>query len=207
VKFFDVASALMLLSLVAVALSPFILATEVFDESVTLPSPVDTCSWAHNVVIQEVGRRGERLPGYALYGPICIEMGGTREREVTAEARQFIWSHWRAHERGVAIMTIHTKEGEPTTSFLYVEPSARGQWQVRLVIDRLVAPRGRGLSQSGTGEYIHRRDLVTANAMRRIEVPHDGLSPRETIGDSIVRDPSSYLLSFQSENDAHSVEF
>src|SRR5262245_35615571 len=90
---------------------------------VRLATPVDTCAWAQGVVSSEMGRGGDRLAGYDRFGHFCVGVAGTGLRQIESDARDFLWSHWVAHERGVAILTLHSIQGLPSTSFMYVEPS------------------------------------------------------------------------------------
>jgi hypothetical protein len=172
-------------------------------EFINPPGPADTCGWARQVVEREIGRSAERVAGYARYGHTCLSVGDPKTGQIEAAVRQFVWSQWRTHQRGVAILTRHSKEGDPATQFLYIEPAASGAWQLRVVLERLVT----GRRPSGPVEIVHERLSYTAATVHRIELPHDGLSPRELIDDSVSREPTTYLLSFRPEGAADEVDF
>jgi hypothetical protein len=156
-------------------------------------------------VAHEIGPSGERVAGYATLDHVCVDLFGSRLRETEAAVREFMWTHWRARERAVATLTRHSKEGEPSTSILYIEPAATGEWRVRVVIERLGFGRGGRLPPSG--QVFHTRTTYTAISLHRIEVRHDGLSAAVPIDDGPARDPGSYLLSLRIDGVSEPQDF
>jgi hypothetical protein len=65
---------------------------------------------------------------YDTLGPLD---SGLNPAPVLRQVRAFVARHWRQHRRGYAEFTLYSKEGEPTTSQLYIEPDASGRWQIR----------------------------------------------------------------------------
>jgi hypothetical protein len=182
-------------------------AEEELQESVHLATPVDTCRWAQQVVAGRVGSDDRHIAGYDRYGHFCVRLSDTNRRDIESGARGFLWSHWLAQERGVVMLTRHTREGEPSTSLMYVEPSEDGGWHLRVVIERLLSPRGGGAKSAPSGQFFHKRYTYIATAIQRIEIPHDGFTPRRFIDDAAVRDPNTYRLSIRTDDETHVVEF
>ena len=182
-------------------------APETAQEAVVLPRAIDTCEWGRQVVARETGSQDHGVPGYVTFGPVCVGALGSRINEVKADAREFLWSHWRAHQRALAMLTTHCKEGDPSTSLYYVEPAATGEWQVRVVIEHLRVDRRRPLSSSGSVQAFRVRTSYVAPVLRRIEPPHDGLSARVFIDDTAIRASRSYILSLQIDEGPEVVEF
>jgi hypothetical protein len=167
-----------------------------------VPIPVDTCQWARQIVAREIGRGAERIAGYERYGHFCLDIQG-KPRNVEPDARAFLWSHWGARKRGVAILTLHSIEGEPSTMFMYVEPSSDGHWRLRVTIDRLLFTR----KPSPDGKCVHVRSAYTASVIHRVEIPHDGRTSRQFLDDSIAREPGTYRLSIHPDDGARAIEF
>src|SRR4051812_24786910 len=66
--------------------------------------------------------------GYDTLGPLD---SGLNPAPVLRQVRAFVAQHWHQHRRGYTEFTLYSKEGEPTTSQLYIEPDASGRWQIR----------------------------------------------------------------------------
>ena len=71
----------------------------------------------------------EELSGYEKLGP--IEQKPWESPVAVEQVRKFVWDHWNQKRRGYVVFTFHTKEGEPTTRYLFIEPSAIGTWHIR----------------------------------------------------------------------------
>jgi hypothetical protein len=66
--------------------------------------------------------------GYDTLGPLD---GDQNPMPVIERVTKFVVTHWQQHRRGYVEFTLYSKEGEPTTSRWYIEPSADGRWQIR----------------------------------------------------------------------------
>ena len=105
-----------------------------------------------------------------------------------AEVRKFVWEHWRERRLGYVTFTMFSKEGEPSTSHVFVEPDEEGIWRVAVKIDRMVVERhGSKRRHRSSNEYI-------AYALERIEVPTSGLDEAILIPDTDLKKPDLYRL-------------
>jgi hypothetical protein len=73
---------------------------------------------------------GEELNGYDKLGPLEQKQGESPV-PMLEQVRKFVWDHWKQQRRGHVVFTVYTKEGEPTTEYLFVEPNESGTWHVR----------------------------------------------------------------------------
>jgi hypothetical protein len=81
-------------------------------------------------------RRG--LRGYETGGPYKLEhFRLTRGR---TELRQFLWTHWHDHHKGVAEARVGTVDAGMVTALYVVEPDAQGRWGIDVEIDRPMQP-------------------------------------------------------------------
>jgi hypothetical protein len=84
--------------------------------------------------------------------------------------------------------TKFSKEGEPSTSHLFVEPDEEGVWRVAVKIDRMVVEsHGSKRRHRSSTEYI-------AYALERIEVPTSGLNEPILLPEIVSKKPDSYRL-------------
>lgn len=78
-----------------------------------------------------------RLDEYEKLGPLCHELiHYGAEQDIERRVKDFIWQHWKEKRRGFVIVTFHSIEGEPSTSFMFIEPDAEGRWHVDTKIER-----------------------------------------------------------------------
>jgi hypothetical protein len=134
------------------------------------------------------------LSRYNQAGPYSIELKlDTQTRnKIEAEIREFLWNHWRQHVLGYIVATWHSKEGEPSTSSYFIEPSEKGTWRIVIQINRMLIGGGSKSQYHDSVEY-------EAYSVERVEVPKDGLSQRVTISEKEVRSPQTYRLVLKDE--------
>jgi len=60
---------------------------------------------------------------------------------VQQQVRKFIWDHWSGKHRGYVTGTLHTKEGEPTTEFFWIDPASNGSWRIRGKVEHSYSDR------------------------------------------------------------------
>ncbi len=53
-----------------------------------------------------------------------------------ARLREFIWTHLIEKSRGHIIAAFYTLEGDPTYEHIFVEPNAKGDWQIVIESER-----------------------------------------------------------------------
>jgi hypothetical protein len=106
------------------------------------------------------------LSGYDTLGPLeqkAWESPVAIERQV----RKFVWDHWNGKRRGYVAVTFYTKEGEPTTEFLWVEPAAAGSWHIRGKIESTYSDR---LMVTDPNKQPDRHETRTFEAVRIVRV-------------------------------------
>lgn len=136
---------------------------------------------------------------YDKLGPYQVPADGENLSAVSAEVRGFIWDHWTQHRLGYVIVTFHSKEGEPSTSHMFVEPDETGIWHLSTRIERKLIDR-RAFSDPKFKATIEQTDEFKAYEIERIEVPADGLSKRASIPVGVKRRPDSYLLRLKDKD-------
>jgi hypothetical protein len=78
-----------------------------------------------------------KLDDYERLGPLCHELiRYGADQDIERRVKDFIWQHWKEKRRGFVIVTFHSIEGEPSTSFMFIEPDAKGRWHVDTKIER-----------------------------------------------------------------------
>lgn len=70
---------------------------------------------------------------YDRLGPLDDELGDPTP--MVDKVRRFVWNHWKQRQPACVVFTGHTKEGEPTTTTIYVETAMNGDWHIRGVIE------------------------------------------------------------------------
>src|SRR5437868_2543359 len=69
-----------------------------------------------------------KLEDYEKLGPLCHELiRYGPEQDIERQVKDFIWQHWKEKRRGLVIVTFHSIEGEPSTSFMFIEPDDKGR--------------------------------------------------------------------------------
>ena len=130
------------------------------------------------------------LRSYEKAGPfnIALNLDAQPRIKLEAKVREFVWEHWRKRRLGYVTFTKFSKEGEPSTSHLFVEPDEEGVWCVAIKIDRVVVERRGSKRRHGSStEYI-------AYAVERIEVPTSGLDEPILIPEADLKKPDLYRL-------------
>ena len=80
------------------------------------------------------------LSAYDKLGPL-VSSKGPYVRDIEDKVQNFVWQHWKQHRRGYLVFTVHTLEGEPTTSHLFIEPARDGSWHVRGILYSMYSDR------------------------------------------------------------------
>jgi hypothetical protein len=130
------------------------------------------------------------LRSYEKAGPfsLTLNLDAQSRIKLEAEVRKFVWEHWRERRLGYVTFTKFSKEGEPSTSHLFVEPDEEGVWRVAVKIDRMVVEsHGSKRRHRSSTEYI-------AYALERIEVPTSGLNEPILLPEIVSKKPDSYRL-------------
>ena len=52
--------------------------------------------------------------------------------QMKAEIRAFLWDHWYSRRFAKLVVTMYTKEGDPTKSTFLIEPDQSGAWHIQL---------------------------------------------------------------------------
>ncbi len=61
------------------------------------------------------------------------------QNDTESRIRDFLWEHYTGKRRGCLIVVRHTKEGEPFTYHIFIEPDRNGVWRFRLTVDGIKA--------------------------------------------------------------------
>ena len=130
-----------------------------------LPSPlravmrIATIVWCcyillGSVVVEQVYARQQRsgvhesrereAVVYELAGPFDLRLDLTAQARASreAQARAFLWEHWRDRRRGRLSVIRYSKEGESSESVYFVEPDGRNVWHVKVTIEQVLIDRG-----------------------------------------------------------------
>lgn len=77
-------------------------------------------------------RRKRDLTKYDNGGAFDLRLSITSDArtQMTSTVRDFVWEHWINNRLGHIARTVYSKEGEPTTYHLFIEPDARQTWHV-----------------------------------------------------------------------------
>lgn len=130
------------------------------------------------------------LSFYDKAGPytIGLKLDAQARAKIEAEIREFLWNHWHYRQLGHLVATQYSKEGEPSTSFYFVEPDEKGVWRIAVKIDRTLNDR-----RDSKGP--HRESIeYDAYSVERIEVPKNGLTHRVVIPEKETRSSLLYRL-------------
>jgi hypothetical protein len=131
----------------------------------------------------QIAQSSERdLSRYDKIGPLNVPVMGTDVNSVSAKIRGFIWNHWEQRRLGYAVVTFHSKEGEPSTSHMFVEPDENGVWHLSVRIERELIDRRGWSDPKYRGKKFNRTDSYKAYAIER------------------VMDKDSYRLRFKGED-------
>jgi hypothetical protein len=111
---------------------------------------------------------GERdLRSYEKFGPLIVT-AGTNPGSVMSNMRDFVWQHWEQHRLGYVVFTLHTKEGEPSTSYVFIEPDESGFWHLSVRIERKLIDRRGWSDPKYKGRLFHQTATYKAYAIERV---------------------------------------
>lgn len=122
-------------------------------------------------------------------GPYVIGNDKDRSRNL-ADARDFLWDHWREHRYGRLTVTWISKEGRPANTTYVIGKDERDVWS--LSIETRWPPAKGGASEHAPVEH-------RAYSVRRIEARHDGQSSPVFLEDTDKRPGSTYSFIFLDE--------
>src|SRR5436190_5473507 len=78
------------------------------------------------------------LSGYEASGPYKLEhFHLTKDR---TDLREFLWTHWHNHIKGVAEAKVGTVDAGIVTVLLVIQPDGKGQWGIDVELGRPVQP-------------------------------------------------------------------
>jgi hypothetical protein len=96
------------------------------------------------------------LSRYDQVGPFTVspmDTGTENQKIITAKIRGFIWEHWQQRRLGYAVVTFYSKEGDPSTSHMFVEPDKKGVWHLSVRIERKIFDRNQRKTVNRTDSY------------------------------------------------------
>src|SRR6185295_2089512 len=140
---------------------------------------------------QSSGQRVSRdLTAYDKAGPYTIDYEPPYKGDkYLGEIRGFLWEHWKERRLGLVKTTFYTIEGDPTFSTSFVEPDAKGHWQITVysksIISALLPKRKKPRRVATHDEY---------NLVDRIEVTDGDAALSVPIPEEEVRQPQTYKL-------------
>lgn len=136
---------------------------------------------------------------YEKLGPCEVPADGKNFDAVSAEVRGFIWEHWTRHRQGHVIVVSRSKEGERSTSHMFIEPDERGDWHLSARVEKKAVDR-RAFDDPEFQGTIERYERYKAYVIERIEVPADGLSGGTVIPLEQKRGADSYRLRLKNRD-------
>jgi len=76
---------------------------------------------------------GSKASQYDTAGPFEIgnDLTPTQEAKVSADVKEFVWSHWVGRRRGKVNVIAYAIEGNRSSTTFFVEPDGKGRWRVR----------------------------------------------------------------------------
>ena len=105
-----------------------------------------------------IGKRN--LSNYETIGPLSVT-SGVNPALIHQRVSEFIWNHWQDKRRGYAVVTFYSKEGDASTSHIYIEPDENNDWTLDVTIERKMPdrrgysdPKYRGTIIEETNKYI-----------------------------------------------------
>jgi hypothetical protein len=111
-----------------------------------------------------------------------------------AKVRDFISRHWKERTLGYVEMTLRSKEGEPTTSYIFIEPDRAGVWRVATRIERELHDRRLVGDPKRTGEIIRQTQNYEAYFVEQIK------PPKGKVVQNLKNQRNSYLLRLKDRN-------
>ena len=121
------------------------------------------------------------LSQYDAIGPFTIQsVSSNREADrLNGQVREFLWTHWRQHQRGTVAATYQFVDGTARLSF-FIEPDKQGQWVIVERQDNPFSPKVKA-------------KVFACAAFERVE-PDRLRQPLIVIPDTAPRQPEQYLL-------------
>jgi hypothetical protein len=107
------------------------------------------------------------LSSYEKFGPLIVP-AGANPSSVMSYMRDFVWQHWEQHRLGYVVFTLHTKEGEPSTSYVFIEPDESGLWHLSVRIERTLIDRRVWSDPKYKGKQFHQTARYKAYAIERV---------------------------------------
>jgi hypothetical protein len=85
------------------------------------------------------------LSQYEVAGPYKMSFGQPHAEyeRLEGQLREFLWVHWRRHQRGSVVATHQWVEGFVRTSY-FVEPDGQGRWMIVEYTDYPYSPKFKG---------------------------------------------------------------
>src|SRR4029077_12078020 len=78
------------------------------------------------------------LSGYENGGPYILDH--FRLTKGRTDLREFLWTHWHDHKKGVAEARVGTIDRGTVKVLYLIQPDAKGQWGIDVDLDRPMAP-------------------------------------------------------------------
>ncbi|MBA3785018.1 MAG: hypothetical protein H0X15_05670 [Acidobacteria bacterium] len=91
-------------------------------------------------------------------------------RSANIKVRDFVWKHWKQKDLGYAIITLRSKEGDPTTSHIFIEPDGAGVWRVAIRSESEFHNRGILSDPKKATETIYQTRSYEAYGVERVKI-------------------------------------
>jgi hypothetical protein len=78
------------------------------------------------------------LSGYENGGPYTLDH--FRLTKGRTDLREFLWTHWHEHKKGVAEAKVGTVDRGTVTVLYLIQPDAKGRWGIDVEMDRPMDP-------------------------------------------------------------------
>lgn|SRR6267378_3114166 len=136
------------------------------------------------------------LSGYENGGPYTLDhFHLTKGR---TDLREFLWTHWHDHKKGVAEARVGTVDRGTVTVLYLIQPDAKGRWGINVELDRPMDPPCITLqADSLVREPIHKPSDDLSQTMGLW--PSDEI-PRERLAGSEVKDARLFRVILVRDN-------
>jgi hypothetical protein len=88
-----------------------------------------------------------------------------------SKVRDFIWKHWKESTFGNAEMTLRSKEGDPTTTYIFIEPDESGVWRVAVKTESKFYDRKAISDPKRRGKFFHQTHSYEAYLVEQVNSP------------------------------------
>jgi hypothetical protein len=136
------------------------------------------------------------LSGYDKGGP--YPLAHFRMTKGRSDLREFLWTHWHEHKKGVAEAEVQTVDRGTVKALYIIQPDAKGQWGIDMEFDNPTEP---------PCAAVHADSLVRIPIAKPDEdYPSQTLgwppekTPQTHLSDSEVKDPKLYRLVLVKDN-------